>query len=707
MSVGEFPESRLRSALAVFAMLFLTEAVYMRPEILLGTSSLLGSDYEMLHRWRLAFARENLFGARHALPAWNPHEVLGAPFAANLQAFPWIPTRLVLLLLDPAVAFGAGVAIAAALAALFAYLFCRRVGLSRIGSAVAGWTFACAGYFSSRVMAGHLPLLEAYPALPLLLWLVDRALSPERERKQRFDLVVLALSCTCVAVAGHPQVPVYALASGFLYLVWRGRDVGIWARVRAGAAMVLGIGLALAAWWPMLLLIGRSTRLLHLATPDNDVVMPYSRLLGLIVPGMQGWADPVELADKYPFTGFPNNSYFWDTASYIGLLPLIAIGGLLIFCVVRKRIPEWRWRFLISLGVGALVLSLPLAEPLLHLLPGTLLRSPARMLYLSTFCVAVALGVAVDTFRGIELPRRAWIVNAALGILLALHFADLWRFAHWFIQTYPRETDAPAFKATLDREVGDGRIAVAREDVLSSYPVLYDDAGGFDSIFSARFNRGYMALAGLPADTNEQVFDASTLPVTALEAMGVRFVISADARDDLPLVESSDDAKLYKVPNPAPRVQFFSFDQAEFTSGARIPVMFAAGPWNRLMLEPAAKRELLPFLLDGPAWPNRVEYRRPSSDEIAVQSSNIGPACIYVLESWDPGWSATVDGANAMVLPANGFAMAVPVQRGQRTVRLHYSTPGRATGETLSLLSLTMLTVLVLSTKPAASGTSV
>src|SRR5665213_2943062 len=114
---------RLRSAFAVIAMLGLTEAVYMRPELLTGASSLMGSDYEMLHRWRLAFARQGLFGIRHTLPAWNPHEVLGTPFAANLQSFPWIPTRLVLLLLDPSVAYAAGVAMAAALAAIFTYLY--------------------------------------------------------------------------------------------------------------------------------------------------------------------------------------------------------------------------------------------------------------------------------------------------------------------------------------------------------------------------------------------------------------------------------------------------------------------------------------------------------------------------------------------------------------------------------------------------------
>jgi len=140
-------------------MIVLAEAVYLRPAFLSGKTILAGSDYLQLHMARMAFAEEGLFGPRHTLPAWNPHELLGAPFAANLQSFPWIPTRLLLLLFPPETAYAPGVAMAALLAALFTYLFCRRAGLSELAAAAAGWTFACAGYFASRVMAGHLPLL--------------------------------------------------------------------------------------------------------------------------------------------------------------------------------------------------------------------------------------------------------------------------------------------------------------------------------------------------------------------------------------------------------------------------------------------------------------------------------------------------------------------------------------------------------------------
>ena len=692
--------SRYRSAFAVFAMLILTEAVYLRPEVLLGGSSLMGSDYEMLHRWRLAFARQALFGIRHFLPAWNPHETLGSPFAANLQSFPWIPTRLVLLLLDPSVVYGAGVAIAAALAAVFTYLYCRRAGLSRIGAVAAGWTFACAGYFSSRVMAGHLPLLEAYPALPLLLWLVDRALAPERARRHRFDLAALAVCCTCVVAAGHPQVPAYALASAFLYLAFNSRGVVGAIRARIAGAMVLGIGLALAVWLPMLMLIGRSTRILHLAAPDNDVVMPYSRLLALVVPGIQGWAGPVELADKNPFTGYPNNSYFWDTASYIGILPLVAIVALLAACIAQKRMPDRRWRFLAFLGVGALVCSLPLADRLLHLLPGTLLRSPARMLYISTFCAAVALGVGVDAARAIRWPRtRTWAVPALLTAALVLHFADLWTFAHWFIETYPREDNTPAFQTILDREVDSGRVAEEREDLVFSYEDRYDDAGGFDSIFLARFNRSYLALAGKPPDTNEQVFDASVLPAPALAALGVRFVITTQDRTDLEPAGTTEDAKLYRVPDPAPRASLFTTKQTEFVPEQQVPELFAANPRHRLLVSPDAKRYLVDSTGDPISGPPGIVYSRPSSDEIDLRLTSAGSGFAYVLEAYDSGWTASVDGLVTPIVPANGFAMAIPVADGLHNAKLRYETPGRATGVKLSLLSLGLLIALITSAK--------
>src|SRR5579864_3462175 len=93
---GAVRTPNVRSSLIIFLLLLLTEAVYMRLDLLRGEKSLIGFDYYGLHMRRIAFAQDALFG-RHSLPGWNPRELLGAPFAANLQSFPWIPTRLILI----------------------------------------------------------------------------------------------------------------------------------------------------------------------------------------------------------------------------------------------------------------------------------------------------------------------------------------------------------------------------------------------------------------------------------------------------------------------------------------------------------------------------------------------------------------------------------------------------------------------------------
>jgi len=230
-------------------------AVYWSPAI--PASVLLGLDYIQLHLRRMQFARDALFAAEHMLPAWYPRELLGTPFWSNLQNFPFIPTRLlVLLTLEPDGPYSYGIAItlSAVLAALFTYFYLRKLGLCMTGSTAAGWTFACSGYYASRVAAGHLPLLEAYPALPLLLWGVEGLLrAQERVESLRRWVGVIAIGSTCVMLAGHPQLSVYAMSVACLYAVWRG---GLWRAYWAWGAMALGAGVAAFALAPMVMLVG-------------------------------------------------------------------------------------------------------------------------------------------------------------------------------------------------------------------------------------------------------------------------------------------------------------------------------------------------------------------------------------------------------------------------------------------------------------------
>ncbi len=689
---------RAGSWASITVLLLLTEAVYFHPLFVAGRGSLLGFDYAQLHIRRIAFAQEALFGPAHYLPAWYPRELLGTPFVANLQNFPWIPTRLILVLFDPLMAYAVGVALAAALAALFTYLYCRRAGLCEIGSAAAGWTFACAGYFASRVMAGHLPLLEAYPSLPLLLWLADRAVAPDRSRYAARDLSMLALASACVAAAGHPQLPAYSLAAAAVYSVLRGSGRQ---RLKPVFAMMLGVGTTLVIWWPMFLLIHRSTRLLRLEAPDNDVFMPYRRLLALILPGIDGWPETMGLANHKPFEGYLNDAYFWDTCCYVGLLPLAVLLVLLLRSAITRKLPGMPWAFLAAMGFGALFFSIPLTQTLRAAVPATLFRSPARLLYLSTFAAAVALGWAVTALLNSNLLRRR-VTQVVVGCCLLFHVLDLGGFARQFVRTvqWPAFGTA-AFDRILNRELKGGRVAA--DDALAGY----DDVGVFDSILLADPYRAVLGVAGAPPDFNEEQLDGSQLPIRALQIAGVRFVITGAGRRDLELVDKSGEACLYRVSNPVPRAAFFAREKTHFVPRQKLLDLFLSRPQRDRLLLPA---ESVAYLSPSPSigfsrtneGPTAVTYSRPSSDEIRLETSTGQAAFVHVLESYDPGWSAQVDGRPGLVTVANGFTMAVPVEAGRHAVRLRYQTPGRTLGWILSLVSAALLAALIRSARAAA-----
>jgi hypothetical protein len=673
----------LRQYACLFAMIALTGALYLRPSILSGKMAMAGSDYLQLHMARMAFAEEGLFGPRHALPAWYPRELMGAPFAANLQSFPWIPTRLLLLLLRPEMAYAPGVALAALLSALFTYLFCRRAGLSELAAAASGWTFACAGFFASRVMAGHLPLLEAYPALPLLLWLADRALDPARAPRRRWDLGWLAVASTCVVLAGHPQIPAYAVGTALLYVIWRGRG---WLRAKLTVVIGLGAAMGLAAWWPMLLLIQKSTRILDLDPPDNDVVFPYRRILALFVPGIDGW--PAGFGRRV-FSGYPNGSYLFDTASYIGLAPIIAAAALLLVCCVRRRRPNGRFLFLAFVGSAAFLASLPLLDFLRHLSPAVIFRSPARLFYLTTFSLAVSLGAGVDAILALKMRRKP--VYAAVAVVLVLHVFDLAGFSRPWIIPIPRPDIMGAEDLLLGRTVGDGRLAT---DFAIWYSRRrFDDIGTFDSLILAKPYRAILDLSGADLRRNLQIVNGAALAQPALRAGGVVLVLTKRFRDDLLLLARRSDLNVYSVPDPAPRASFFGPQSVKFLSEDTIPGALRSHVYtpdlilmpqrSRTTVDPRQKSE------------GSVAYSRPSTDEILLDVSAGGSGFVNVLESFDPGWSAEVDGQSAPVFAANGFTLAAPVPAGKHAVRFLYETPGRTLGIVLSLLAAGLLAGLL------------
>ena len=97
---------------------------------------------------------------------------------------------------------------------------------------------------------------------------------------------------------------------------------------------------------------------------------------------------------------------------------------------------------------------------------------------------------------------------------------------------------------------------------------------------------------------------------------------------------------------------------------------------------------------------------RERPDELAFEVAPDQPGYLVVREGWARGWVATVDGAPAPILPADGVFRAVPVGAGARRVVLRYTTPGFRVGLSISLLAwLALLALLIAPRRIGLSAT--
>ena len=405
-------------------------------------------------------------------------------------------------------------------------------------------------------------------------------------------------------------------------------------------------------------------------------------------------------AAGHTFTEFPG--LFWDTFVYVGILPLVAVVCLGLLCLGRRRWPESRWMFLALIGIVAILAALPLSAPLGASTTATIMRSPARLLYLYTFSVSAAFGAGIDAVLGWNPLGSPILTRALVLVCLAVHGWDLGGISRSFIvPVYWHPERIPEFEEILSREAGESRVA-ASVIVTPRLTYRYDSPGGYDSIFLAGPYPALAALSGLPPGYNEEHMDAGSWPPAALRATAARFLVAWQKRPDLDLVKTSTGLRMYRVQGSCARALRSSIERPSgFVPANQIPTEMKNEPETvgHVLLLPYTDENLVESVLAPQS--NSIEgtstalYLRPNSDKIVIRSASSGPGLVYVIEAADRGWAAEVDGMRTPILQANGLGMAIPVTAGKHEIVLRYRTPGRVTGAILSLISVLLLAALV------------
>jgi hypothetical protein len=142
--------------------------------------------------------------------------------------------------------------------------------------------------------------------------------------------------------------------------------------------------------------------------------------------------------------------------------------------------------------------------------------------------------------------------------------------------------------------------------------------------------------------------------------------------------------QVQRVPDPLPEAYVVHAERAAGDADATLRVVLdpAFDPRREVVLDEA--RPAGPI---GPAADDvRIVSRRLASLELEARLG--APGVLVVLEAFDGGWHATVDGAEAPVLRANGLFRAVRLPAGRHRVAFAYRPRSAAVGGALTLLGV-------------------
>ena len=416
------PRQRSVATALGVALLF---ALPLLPEIL-GSRVLVFRDAQITHwPWRRV-AMQALDAGR--TPFLNPSASGTQPLLANPNAVLLYPTVLLEKLLPPVSAFNLHYLLHVLWAFLGARLLASRLGVSPGAAALSGVAYA----FSGMMLSYGSAFMNSAASAAWLPWCAAAALGVVRAGDFRGALRASAatgLAFGLQLLGGEPALCLLTAAfTGFLALVElfaqpaaeRARRLG---RLAAGGitALLIGAGLAAALLLPLRAVFPLTYRGQHLYSETAFGAAPFLpwRAVEWLFPRFGG--DPATLGSGASWMQTVHEQdlvYIWCVS--FGVLPLLvlALGALRrdfwhrrSVAVAAAALTTW----LFSFGFGLPLYRLVFAVGFLRRL-----RYPIKFYLLTTICVALLAGFAVEALRRSRARRRDFVF---LGAVVALYAA--------------------------------------------------------------------------------------------------------------------------------------------------------------------------------------------------------------------------------------------------------------------------------------------
>lgn len=602
-------------------------------------------------------------------------------------------------------------------------MLARSAGLSALSSLLAGSIAIAAPYCVAHLAEGHVAQIAAVSWVPWILFSFERFLASDG-RHWKAVSVCLMMSF----LAGHVQEPYYLslLLSGAVVLsalsrMRKGEPGAFSLLAHWAVAGVVALAVVSVDVIPVYLNSLGTGRAMRLPLEEAGFGLQFENLRQLVNPFALG--RPGETGDAV-------NSFYWTRLFYFGVVPLLlAILGAL----VSFRRPFSRRIMLITLVglVFALGTLTPLYEFCYRFVPmiGSF-RIPARILFIVSYGVAILAAVgleslivktpqeksgeagAVDEAENSRprISRVGWLVGVVALIAsvgeIGWHATSVVEVArpealrsdsevsrflkqnaglHRVQTTYVLYSDLEALRDDVQRVRGYEPVVQIRLawmlDAISSGPDSQLDFGGFRE---TRIR-----------DLNGKVADL----------VGMRYLITSlrqDVPDDWRLVKTGKVAPWIHLPgSEAKPVNFGIYENLDvmpraFVVGDVVEVSGVAPQVAIEGLEQLDARTAVMLDRDVLSEGERAKYQPAEivealPDRVTIRVSNSAPGYLVLTDLFHPGWSATVDGEETKVLPANLSFRAVPLAAGDHEVVFHYECPGQKAGMILGGVMLTML----------------
>ncbi len=696
--------------LAIVAFAFFLPSL-VTPGVLIWPHSGLGSDIAPRHWADLAGYAAHWRSGR--LPLWDPFSVMGRPLAGDTAVLFLYPFDALFLFLPPALAFNANDAIHVFLAGLFTF-FLLRVGYiaSRPAALFGGLAFAFMPKLMAHLAGGHVGVVWGLAWSPAVLLGLTLAF-----RNGSFLAAALAALALAIPMSTHVQQPYYTAAIGsglWLYFVIS----SIWRALRGDKTSWEHVGrlIAVFAFWLIAFALIAAFEILPLLE-----ILPYSNRASFTLADANWYALPPPLV----FTLFaPSEFQFPEWTMFLGILPLVL--GAIGWRHSRQPIRH----LMAALAVFALIYALGTATPFFglafELIPGfKLLRVPTRLWFFGGLAIIVLAGFGVDVLaepgrREWMWERRRWLARA-VGVYAAASVTFLLAYRLLFQQWHELlaiQLVTVALIALLGAAWLIGRIGGRVTQWLLIPSLLLDllptDASYIDLADPTTvFLHSTPALDFVSAQPGDfRVYSpAADLPyavaaqrkVEWLEGLlsfqldhAIRAIRLATGCAETHYATAAPPCLNDRIPVAVPDAEKLGRLNVRYVS-TKFPLN---APGFKLVMggSPAVYENML--------WQPRVRLTSNGRAEIVNKEAGLyevavnvaTTAQLVVVESWAPGWQATVDGQPRNVERVEDALIGVSVEPGEHMVRFVYDPLPWEIGWRVSAVALTGLVVWVVVT---------